>query len=628
MLYVFQVDIGTLMTFEMKLAMETVASLKRAITSKTNIPQNKQVLLVSGGQSLEDNHRVCSYSSAGTDTSPIFLFAKVTPESSQVSQFVGEYDNTDISDMIESCRKMGPSLDTLVARAELALNISKLSAMHEEVVQKMVNDQHLQQQAWAAVVANLGDLLNAYRKKHDFLVNTFKLFFERRQLRLELLSRFKKDLQTLDNIPILPVLTDSSSRYLNPSTRSRDNTSSSDSSNTKSVGGKLVVNSTTSGQSDGSGVINQAGDEKESDVNNSVAAVQSQESSSTTPSISSATTLLQWIDFHDSHNNLEKLAEFCTASLDRFNEECASKLDREVQEIIKSANNQNMISIKGLEDRLMGLETILSGAKETHKDQDTLAQSFFATRRAICDTRDFSMLPEITKNNEHQLGVMLNNHIKIRDFRNKAIRAKEEFSINLQNRLKWVLYVEQQLKDSDAKLMIYKENLSKLDRFFEIIEQVHKAPELYLASVCEAMRRRRFSRSYLHWASVIAKTSLELYEKEVATRKEFEKMMGSHFLRGLFPGLTSSYPPPFATTQPDPFDTKLPRITMADISYLQSNIAEELVDKLVLPNDVPMPHIVSSVSQRACRTDLNQEQEDLDDRQSLNPTPPSTPQLG
>ena len=38
------------------------------------IPPEKQVLLISGGESLEDEERVCKYA-AGTDTNPIFLFS-------------------------------------------------------------------------------------------------------------------------------------------------------------------------------------------------------------------------------------------------------------------------------------------------------------------------------------------------------------------------------------------------------------------------------------------------------------------------------------------------------------------------------------------------------------------------
>ena len=81
MLYVFLVDTGTSLSFDMNLALETVANLKEVIFRASKVPPDKQVLLISGGQSLDPSHRVCSYS-AGTDTNPIFLFSKSTIESS------------------------------------------------------------------------------------------------------------------------------------------------------------------------------------------------------------------------------------------------------------------------------------------------------------------------------------------------------------------------------------------------------------------------------------------------------------------------------------------------------------------------------------------------------------------
>ena len=82
MLYLFLVDTGTVLTFDMNLALETVANLKEVIFRACKVTPDKQVLLISGGQTLEPTHRVCSYS-AGTDTNPIFLFCKNSIESSQ-----------------------------------------------------------------------------------------------------------------------------------------------------------------------------------------------------------------------------------------------------------------------------------------------------------------------------------------------------------------------------------------------------------------------------------------------------------------------------------------------------------------------------------------------------------------
>lgn len=58
----------------------SVAQLKEAIERECGVVAVHQVLLMSGGESLEPNARVCSYS-AGTDTNPIYLFSKAAIES-------------------------------------------------------------------------------------------------------------------------------------------------------------------------------------------------------------------------------------------------------------------------------------------------------------------------------------------------------------------------------------------------------------------------------------------------------------------------------------------------------------------------------------------------------------------
>ena len=42
-----------------------------------------KVLLISGGESLEPEERVCKYTAGSSDTNPIFLFSMVSIESSQ-----------------------------------------------------------------------------------------------------------------------------------------------------------------------------------------------------------------------------------------------------------------------------------------------------------------------------------------------------------------------------------------------------------------------------------------------------------------------------------------------------------------------------------------------------------------
>ena len=73
LLFIFSFYIFAL-TFWTFLAIISVQSLNQAIERQYAIPACSQVLLVSGGEQLEINNRVCSYA-AGTDTNPIFMFS-------------------------------------------------------------------------------------------------------------------------------------------------------------------------------------------------------------------------------------------------------------------------------------------------------------------------------------------------------------------------------------------------------------------------------------------------------------------------------------------------------------------------------------------------------------------------
>lgn len=676
MLYVFQVDTGVMMTFEMRLALDTVGVLKKAIALKTEIPEDKQVLLISGGESLNNTQRVCSYSSAGTDTSPIFLFAKINIESSQPPVLNVDFgDDQDMMEMIESCMSMQPSLDTLVARTELAADLNEQAARQKETCESLVHDQHLQQQGWAAVTANLEDLTRAFKNKSEMLLLAFSEFTKCKPNHEKLLNKFQDDVKHLDSIPILPTLIENN-KILNPVSSSSegdvsvnkfssrrkqklkqhrdhkvDTTSKSSldsSQDTKHEAEHNKENISADKQEHQEGVAkkeqeettqNDGDDTKQSEDEfldahqeaqkdeaqaNVVAEATSSQPPPSNISDIATVTLRQWIDYHDSHNSLEKLIELCWRGLERFNETNADQIRQEVQELLKSANNVSMKEIKGIEERLFGLEKLMVDAKRVVDEQSQLAASFQNNRERFSKIKDSTLLPDLSASHKQQLQMMLANYKKMNDYRNRCIKAKQELSANLHMRLQWIMYIEQQISELDGKLMIYKENLLRLSKHFEIVDQVHKAPDLYLKSVVEALRRRRFSRRYLHWANSIAKISQELYDKEMATRKEFDENLGSHFLSNLFPGLTRSYPPPFATKQPDPFDTKLPRITAADIQYLQANLSDEFSENLYIPKDLPMPHIISAPNNLDDSTQ-DDDVEDLDDRHSLNPTPPSSP---
>merc|ERR1719210_3150043 len=99
----------------MNLALEKVSYLKGVIARSCRIPHEKQVLLISGGDSLDSEERVCKYS-AGTDTNPIFLFSMLNIESQTPPDVQTEVE----SESIELSEKVNASLKLDDAQSTVA----------------------------------------------------------------------------------------------------------------------------------------------------------------------------------------------------------------------------------------------------------------------------------------------------------------------------------------------------------------------------------------------------------------------------------------------------------------------------------------------------------------------------
>lgn len=296
--------------------------------------------------------------------------------------------------------------------------------------------------------------------------------------------------------------------------------------------------------------------------------------------------LRQWISNKDNQNSLEHVAEMCSQTLTLFNESLLEDIKKEVKAVVEDANNSSMKEIKGLEERLYGLEKLMCQAKKIVCDQAEYSQAFYQNQLRASNLRDPSIFVDLCKGHQHQLQIMLQNHQQLRDIRRKCVQAKKELSGNLHARLRWIMFVEKKLSEVDAKIMFYRENLRRLTKHLEVIQQVNLAPKVYLSSIAEVVRRRIFSDKYLSWASVLASQSLIVYENEVELRKNYMKKYHHHFLQTLFPGL-NDMPPAYATSEPTPFDQNLPAIKSNDIEQLK-NLLPELSDFLDVPSQLPL----------------------------------------
>lgn len=93
--------------------------------------------------------------------------------------------------------------------------------------------------------------------------------------------------------------------------------------------------------------------------------------------------------------------------------------------------------------------------------------------------------------------MMASNHQHLCDIKRRCLNSKNELNSNLHTRLRWVMFIEQQMVDSNHKLIIYHENLKRLQRYLEVLQQIHLTPTTYLNAIVEVVRRREFSQAYL-----------------------------------------------------------------------------------------------------------------------------------
>ena len=102
------------------------------------------------------------------------------------------------------------------------------------------------------------------------------------------------------------------------------------------------------------------------------------------------------------------------------------ELKGKVSTAIEGAQNVQMKEIRGLGDRLSGLEQLLLEAKRLVQEQQKLAAAFVQNQQRASGLRDVSILPDLCASHRQQLLVMQKNHQQI---------------ISICNRSGWLLFI-------------------------------------------------------------------------------------------------------------------------------------------------------------------------------------------
>ncbi|XP_021508017.1 RB1-inducible coiled-coil protein 1 [Meriones unguiculatus] len=597
-LYVFLVNTGTTLTFDTELTVQTVADLKHAIQSKYKIAIQHQVLVVNGGECMAADRRVCTYS-AGTDTNPIFLFNKemiLCDRAPAIPKTTFSTEN-DMEIKVEESLMMPAVFHTVASRTQLAVEMYEVAKKLCSFCEGLVHDEHLQHQGWAAIMANLEDCGNSYQKllfKFESIYSDYLQSIEDIKLKL---THLGTAVSVMAKIPLLECLTRHSYREclgrLNSLSEHEGSEKAEMKRSTELVLSPDMPRTTNTSllTSFHKSVEHVAPDptdaEHGKELRESCQSTVHQEEASVDAKDSDLpffnVSLLDWINVQDRPNDVESLVRKCFDSMSRLDPKIIQPFMLECHQTIAKLDNQNMKAIKGLEDRLYALDQMIASCGRLVNEQKELAQGFLANQMRAENLKDASVLPDLCLSHANQLMIMLQNHRKLLDIKQKCTTAKQELANNLHVRLKWCCFVMLHADQDGEKLQALLRLVIELLERVRIVEALSTVPQMYCLAVVEVVRRKMFIKHYREWAGALVKDGKQLYEAERSKRESFGKLFRKSFLRNrLFKGL-DSWPPSFCTRKPRKFDCELPDISLKDLQFLQSFCPSEVQPFLRVP---------------------------------------------
>uniref|UniRef100_A0A2K6LKC0 RB1-inducible coiled-coil protein 1 n=1 Tax=Rhinopithecus bieti TaxID=61621 RepID=A0A2K6LKC0_RHIBE len=598
-LYVFLVNTGTTLTFDTELTVQTVADLKHAIQSKYKIAIQHQVLVVNGGECMAADRRVCTYS-AGTDTNPIFLFNKEMilcdrPPAIPKTTFSTE---NDMEIKVEESLMMPAVFHTVASRTQLAVEMYEVAKKLCSFCEGLVHDEHLQHQGWAAIMANLEDCSNSYQKllfKFESIYSNYLQSIEDIKLKL---THLGTAVSVMAKIPLLECLTRHSYRECLGRLDSLPEHEGQEKAEMKRST-ELVLSPDMPRTTNQSLLTSfpKSVEHVSPDTTDAESGKEIRESCQSTVHQQDETTidtkdgdlpffnvsLLDWINVQDRPNDVESLVRKCFDSMSRLDPRIIRPFIAECRQTIAKLDNQNMKAIKGLEDRLYALDQMIASCGRLVNEQKELAQGFLANQKRAENLKDASVLPDLCLSHANQLMIMLQNHRKLLDIKQKCTTAKQELANNLHVRLKWCCFVMLHADQDGEKLQALLRLVIELLERVKIVEALSTVPQMYCLAVVEVVRRKMFIKHYREWAGALVKDGKRLYEAEKSKRESFGKLFRKSFLRNrLFRGL-DSWPPSFCTQKPRKFDCELPDISLKDLQFLQSFCPSEVQPFLRVP---------------------------------------------
>ncbi|XP_011929187.1 PREDICTED: RB1-inducible coiled-coil protein 1 isoform X4 [Cercocebus atys] len=508
------------------------------------------------------------------------------------------WDENDMEIKVEESLMMPAVFHTVASRTQLAVEMYEVAKKLCSFCEGLVHDEHLQHQGWAAIMANLEDCSNSYQKllfKFESIYSNYLQSIEDIKLKL---THLGTAVSVMAKIPLLECLTRHSYRECLGRLDSLPEHEAPEKAEMKRST-ELVLSPDMPRTTNQSLLTSfpKSMEHVSPDTTDAESGKEIRESCQSTVHQQDETTidtkdgdlpffnvsLLDWINVQDRPNDVESLVRKCFDSMSRLDPRIIRPFIAECRQTIAKLDNQNMKAIKGLEDRLYALDQMIASCGRLVNEQKELAQGFLANQKRAENLKDASVLPDLCLSHANQLMIMLQNHRKLLDIKQKCTTAKQELANNLHVRLKWCCFVMLHADQDGEKLQALLRLVIELLERVKIVEALSTVPQMYCLAVVEVVRRKMFIKHYREWAGALVKDGKRLYEAEKSKRESFGKLFRKSFLRNrLFRGL-DSWPPSFCTQKPRKFDCELPDISLKDLQFLQSFCPSEVQPFLRVP---------------------------------------------
>lgn len=257
---------------------------------------------------------------------------------------------------VNRCLNMPAEYNTVVIRAKLAQKMYESATKEIKKCEKLVFEQHLQQQGWAAVMANLEDLTNEFKQRSQVILTTINDYLEKRPKYLEYLDSFSEDLSKLSTVPILNELMPQHDfhgfdEYFHDNVSYTGSTSADSGT---SVGGSSS-NSRNRESLSGcdSGGVGDSSSHMQGQLDtviptNSTPKLQIEKATSDLPANepprNRSLTLLQWISSKENNKSLDEMAKHCSKVLTKFDENSIQKVKEAIKRTIDIAEQVRILN--------------------------------------------------------------------------------------------------------------------------------------------------------------------------------------------------------------------------------------------------------------------------------------------